>query len=287
MSTPAPARFQRVMRGREVVALSFGAMIGWSWVLMTGHWVTTAGSLGTSIAFAAGGLAIALVGLTYSELASAMPRAGGEHIYTHRALGREWSFVCTWALLFAYANVCLFEAVALPTALEFLIPEIRFHTLWRVLGADVDLGFVLVGAGGALLMTWVNVRGIRPAAVLQTTVTALIVVAGAALIVGAGFNGSLANAQPLVAAPASGILVVLIMVPSMLVGFDVIPQSAEEIDLPPSRIGLLLVVSVFCAVAWYILIAFAAAVALPRRRRRPTTTSAATTCTFWKSTSNR
>ena len=110
-----PERFAKVLRNREVITLAFGAMIGWSWVLMTGLWVEEAGSLGTLIAFAVAGLAIALIGLTYSELVSAMPQAGGEHVYTHRGLGPGWSFFCTWALLLAYVNVCLFEAVALPT----------------------------------------------------------------------------------------------------------------------------------------------------------------------------
>ena len=102
-------QFAKVLKSREVIALSFGAMIGWSWVLMTGVWLGEAGTLGTLIAFLAGGLAITLIGLTYSELAAAMPKAGGEHIYTARALGSNWSFVCTWALLFSYLNVCLFE----------------------------------------------------------------------------------------------------------------------------------------------------------------------------------
>ena len=113
-----PAKFAKVLKSREVIALGFGAMIGWSWVLMTGVWLTNAGTLGTLIAFAVGGFAVALIGLTYSELASAMPKAGGEHVYTLRALGHRWSFACTWALLFAYVNVCLFEAVALPSAIE-------------------------------------------------------------------------------------------------------------------------------------------------------------------------
>ncbi len=256
-------RFARVLRSREVITLSFGAMIGWSWVLMTGVWLQEAGTLGTAVAFAGGGLAIALIGLTYSELASAMPRAGGEHIYTHRALGPKWSFLCTWALLFSYLNVCLFESVALPTAVEYLFPQIRIGTLWNVLGADVDLGFVLLGAAGAIVVTWVNYLGIRTAAFLQSVVTAIIFLAGLLLFSGAALNGSLANAEPWLATPASGILVVLVMVPALLVGFDVIPQSAEEIDLPPNRIGRLLVISVGCAVVWYILIATSVSLGIP------------------------
>ena len=255
-------RFAKVLKSREVVSLAFGAMIGWSWVLMTGVWLTDAGSLGTLIAFAVGGFAVALIGLTYSELAAAMPKAGGEHIYTQRALGHRWSFACTWALLFSYVNVCLFEAVALPSAVEYLLPEIRLGTLWTFLGSDVDLGFVLLGAGAAAAVAWINVLGIRTAAFMQMLVTGLIILSGALLISGAAAFGNLENTRPLVATPATGILAVLIMVPALLVGFDVIPQSAEEIDLPPNKIGRLLVISVACAVGWYVLIAFAVGLGL-------------------------
>mgnify|MGYP001340945072 FL=1 len=250
-------RFAKVLKTPEVIALGFGAMIGWSWVLLTGVWLTAAGTIGTLIAFCVGGLAVTLIGLTYSELASAMPKAGGEHIYTERALGSRWSFVCTWALLFSYVNVCMFEAVALPTAVEYLYPEIRLGTLWNVLDSDVDLGFILIGIGATALVTWVNYLGIRTAALLQAVVTAFIVITGILLISGAITFGDASNAQPWIATPVSGILIVLIMVPSMLIGFDVIPQSAEEIDLPPNKIGRLLIFSVACAVAWYILIAMA------------------------------
>lgn len=256
--------FVRVLKNRDVLALAFGAMIGWSWVLVSGYWVQTAGSLGTLLAFAAGGFAIALVGLTYSELAAAMPKAGGEHVYTHRGLGEGWSLVCTWALLMAYLNVCLFEAVALPTAVEYLLPQIRIGTLWQVLGADVDRGFVLVGAVSAVIVTLVNVLGIKTAARLQSVALLLIVLSGALLLAGALSFGSIANAEPWIATPATGMLSVLIMVPTLLVGFDVIPQSAEEIDLPPARIGTLLVVSVFLAVAWYGMVSLSVALALDR-----------------------
>ena len=270
-----PANFAKVLKSREVIALGFGAMIGWSWVLMTGVWLTNAGTLGTLIAFGLGGFAVALIGLTYSELASAMPKAGGEHVYTLRALGHRWSFACTWALLFSYVNVCLFEAVALPSAIEYLLPDIRMGTLWTFVGSDVDLGFVLIGSSAAALVTWVNILGIRTAAILQSIVTVLIVISGVLLISGAALFGDFENAKPLLATPTTGIISVLIMVPALLVGFDVIPQSAEEIDLPPNTIGKLLVISVACAVAWYVLIAFAVGLALTSEQQATSTMATA------------
>lgn len=264
-----------MLRSREVLTLSFGAMIGWSWVMLTGHWVESAGSLGALLAFGAAGVVIALIGLTYSELAAAMPQAGGEHVYTHEGLGPGWSFVCTWALLMAYWVVCAFESVALPTALEYILPDIRLATLWTLLDAPVHLGFVLIGVGAAIAMTWINVIGIRVAAIVQSIVTGMILLAGLVLFTGAAAHGDLANATPLIATPATGVLTVLIMAPALLVGFDVLPQSAEEIDLPARRIGWLLIGSLLLAVAWYGAISFAAALGLDADARANATMATA------------
>jgi len=242
---------QKVLGARSVIALSFGAMIGWSWVLLSANWVADAGWLGAPLAFLIGGMAIVLIGLLYAELASAMPKAGGEHVYVLRALGPRWSFWCSWALLMAYATVCVFEAVALPTGVEYLLPQIRLATLWSVEGSPVDVGFVAVGVIGTALVTWANYKGIRTAAVVQSIATAIIVACGVLLMTGAALNGSTEQATAPFAHGIAGITAVIIMVPAMLVGFDVIPQSAEEIDLPPRRLGVLLAVSVAFAVAWY------------------------------------
>ena len=104
------------------MALAFGAMVGWSWVALTGVWIAGAGAVGAMLAFLAGGGVLIFVGLTYAELAAAMPQVGGEHVYSGRALGRTASFICTWAILLGYTSVVAFEAVALPTVLEYLLP---------------------------------------------------------------------------------------------------------------------------------------------------------------------
>lgn len=245
--------FVRVLGRKDVLALSFGAMIGWSWVILTGEWILTAGALGAVAAFVGGGVAIGLIGLTYGELASAMPYAGGEHVYSLRALGPGASFVCTWAIVVGYGSVVAFEAVALPTVAEYAIPGFSAGHLWTVAGWDVYASWVGVGVGGAVIMTIVNVLGVRPAAVLQTTVTLLLVAGGALLLLGASLHGQ-APAGPPLANGLTGVLDVLVMVPFLFVGFDVIPQSAEELDLPRREIGRMLMLSVAFAVAWYALV---------------------------------
>lgn len=259
MSLSSPEQqssFIRVLGRKDIIALSFGAMIGWSWVVLTGTWISSAGTLGAILAFVAGGAAITIVGLTYAELASALPYAGGEHVYSHRALGSVASFICTWAIILGYVSVIAFEAVALPTVLDSLVPGLNYGYLWTVAGWDVYLTWVLTGIAGAVLMTTLNVLGVKMVAIVQTVVVLLILLVGLAFVSGSAVSGNAANLQPLFIDGLSGITVVLVMVPFMFVGFDIIPQAAEEIDLPRRDIGSALILSVVMAVAWYGLIIF-------------------------------
>ena len=56
--------FERVLSKKDIIALAFGAMIGWGWVVLTGEWIGKAGSIGSMLAFAMGGIMILFVGLT-------------------------------------------------------------------------------------------------------------------------------------------------------------------------------------------------------------------------------
>ncbi|MFC3284057.1 APC family permease [Litchfieldella rifensis] len=247
----------RVLARKDVLALAFGAMIGWGWIVMTGSWIQSAGSLGAITAFVLGGIAIVLVGLTYAELASAMPQVGGEHVYSYRALGHFSSFLCTWAIALGYVSVVAFEAVALPTVVEHLFPGYSVGYLWTIAGWDVNATWVAVGVLGSLAMMGINYVGIRTVALVQKVVTLLILVVGIMFITGSLFEGERATMEPLFNTSEGvmgGIMMVMIMVPFMFVGFDVIPQAAEEIDLPFREIGKVLMVSVILAVFWYALI---------------------------------
>src|SRR5699024_3302811 len=86
--------------------------------------------------------------------------------------------------------------------------------------------------------------------------TLLIIVAGILLITGSSVAGTTQNMEPLFNKGTAGLLAVVIMTPFMFVGFDVIPQAAEEINLKQKKIGQLLIFSFILAVIWYIAIIF-------------------------------
>ncbi|WP_188454247.1 APC family permease [Virgibacillus oceani] len=246
----------KILGNKDVLALAFGAMIGWGWVVTTGLWITEAGSVGAILAFAIGGTLVIFVGLTYAELASALPLAGGEHVYSYKAMGRLASFITTWAIILGYVSVVAFEAVALPTVFEYLIPNYSQGYMYTIAGWDVTATWAGVGIAGSILITWINYRGIKFSTSIMFILTLLIAIAGILLITGSTVGGNVQNMQPLFEKGIAGLLTVIIMTPFMFVGFDVIPQAAEEINLPRKRIGQLLIFSVLLAVVWYIAVIF-------------------------------
>ncbi len=136
--------------------------------------------------------------------------------------------------------------------------------LWTIVGYDVYASWVAVGMLGAVAMTALNYVGIRPAAVFQGIAVLFLLAIGALLLLGSFVGGSTQNMEPLFVGGFGGLTAVLVAVPFLFVGFDVIPQSAEEIDLPFKQIGKLVVVSVLAAAAFYIVVILTVGSSLPR-----------------------
>ena len=115
---------------------------------------------------------------------------------------------------------------------------------------------------GTIALTWVNYIGIKTAATLNNALTLIIGLGGVLLITGGLFNGETANMAPFFVGGMKGFLGVMIMTPFMFVGFNVIPQAAEEMNLPHKSIGKILIVSVMMAVFFYMLVILAVSASL-------------------------
>lgn len=248
------SKFDRVLGKKDVFSIAFGAMIGWGWVVLAGTWIQKAGTLGAILAFVLGGILILFVGLTYAELTSALPQCGGEQIFSLRALGPNWSFLCTWAIILSYVGVVAFESCALPTVVDYIVPGFKKGYMYTIEGSGVYGTWVAVGVVGSLILTAVNYFGIKPAAFMQSIFTLVIIAIGVVLMAGAVKSGDSSKMTPMLEDGMPGVLSVAVMTPFMLMGFDVIPQAAEEIALPFKKIGKIILLSIFSAVLWYSLI---------------------------------
>jgi APA family basic amino acid/polyamine antiporter len=133
------------------------------WLLMV--WVVT-------------GLLTVAAALSYGELASMMPKAGGQYVYLREAYSPLWGFLYGWTL-FAVIQTGTIAAVAVGFAryLGVLVPWIS-PTSWIM--APVDLGDSyavsfstqqLVAILLILFLTFLNTRGIRLGKLIQNTFT--------------------------------------------------------------------------------------------------------------------
>ena len=259
--------FDKVLNSKDVLVTAFGAMIGWGWVVASGDWILNAGTMGTVIGFIIGGIMIYFVGLTYAELTTAMPKCGGEHLFSYKAFGSIGSFICTWAIILSYIGVVCFEACSLPTIIQYIFPGFLQVKLYSVAGFDIYLTWLITAIIFAILITWVNIRGIKSAAVMQTILTFIIAGVGILLIVMSTLKGDVDNLHGQFITENGmdsvvNILSIAIVAPFYLFGFDVIPQAAEEIKVPLKKLGHIMLLSIVLAVAFYSFVVIAIGISL-------------------------
>jgi amino acid transporter len=263
LTTP-PTQLRRILGRRDVLALAFGAMVGWGWVVLAGDMIARAGTIGSALAFVAGAIMVTFVGLTYAELTSALSRAGGEISFTFCGLGPWASYICGWTLVLAYLSVCAFEAVALPIVAGYLFPGLELGYLYTIAGWRIHLSWVVLGVIGALAIGFINFRGIRMASYVQWSAAVLLLMVGIAFFIPGNLQGNTANLVPHFT-NTTGFLGVVIMTPFLFVGFDVIPQIAEEINLPFRAVGKLILISILIALGWYALVQWTVGLTLPHQ----------------------
>lgn len=263
-------RLKRAVGARGLFSLAFGSIVGVGWVTVLGHWLDRAGPLGSMLAFALGGAVMLAVALCYAELTSAMPVAGGEIAFSYRAFGTAKAFWVGWLLAFGYISVSAFEAASIGRVLAYLWPSLPGPLLYRIFGGEVRAGHLLSGLACSALLTGLNLRGVGVSAGVQTALT-FSIIGAAVLFVGAGIAGGspehllplFTSGSPLAA--AGGVLAVFVTVPLWFVGFDVIPQVAEEAraDVAPARLGRIILASVVWATLFYVLVILAASAVTP------------------------
>jgi APA family basic amino acid/polyamine antiporter len=125
--------------------------------------------------------------LSYGELAAMMPRAGGQYVYLRESLGPLWGFLYGWTLfLVIQTGTIAAVGVAFGKFLGVMFPSISSTNwivhLWKVppirigpmvLG-NMDVGLNtqnLMGIIIIVLLTFVNVRGVRTGAIVQNIFT--------------------------------------------------------------------------------------------------------------------
>ena len=263
-------QLQRGIGKAGMFSLAFGAMIGVGWVTAMGSWLSNAGPLGAVIAFAIGGLLMLSIGLCYAEVTAALPLSGGEVAYAYKAYSTSKAFIVGWFLVFGYLSVSAFEAVSISKVLSYLIPSIDYWQLYSVNGSPIYFSHIALSAVFVLLISVINYTGVKNSARFQVGLTILFISLTIVFVIAGLIMGDWSNLSPSFSGNTSGsivagIAIVLVTVPFWFVGFDTIPQAAEEANdsISPKMIGILIPLSIIAAVCFYMLIIISTSIAAP------------------------
>ena len=240
----------RSLRQRDLVLVVIGTVIGSGIWLVPGTVLrNTAGDPGVAlVVWLVGGVCSLLGALTFAELGSSYPDAGGSYTYVREAFGTFPAFLLGWTLFLAInTGSTATLAVAFATYAGELVP----------LG---DVGKKLLPALMIIVVSAVNIRGVRHAATVQNWSTAVKV--GAILLLaiaglGLGHNGAVSASRAFTASPSSALVsgagVALLGVLWAYEGWINVTNSAGEALDPQRDFSRGIVIGTAALVALYLL----------------------------------
>ncbi len=258
-------KLQRVMRPVDVWGLALGAIIGWGCFVLPGTaFLPKAGPGGTAMGMLIGALLIIVIAVSYGYLIRKFPISGGEFIYAKEAFGKRNAFVCGWAMILAYWSLIPLNATALAMISRYLFPGIiQQGLLYEIAGWEVYAGEVILASSAIILMALLNIRGIKQAAWMQTAIALTLV--GCILVITflvfcISDWSNLAPGFPDGRRWWKGVFSIVAMAPWAFIGFDCIPQSAEEYNFSHRKSTFIMISAVLVAAILYIAVCAVTAV---------------------------
>lgn len=282
MSEPKNA-LRKNLSPAHVWALAFGCIIGWGSFINPGKkFLPNSGVEGTAIAMVLGALVMIIIACTYAYMVPKYPKAGGEFTFTKKCFGKIPAYICGWFLVAAYLTNVPMNSTAIGLIVDGLdgaadILKWGFH--YEVAGFHIYAGEMLLAMSILILFGVLNILGVKKAGVVQTILSGLLIVSILTLTIAALISDkvSFANMHPLwgfdkaAAIDAGGtiesanqfahvgrqgiisaILATFAIAPWAFVGFDTIPQAAEEFKFSYGKVMKIMVVAIIFGAFVYI-----------------------------------
>ena len=248
----------------HITMMGVGMMIGAGVFIGIGNAARIAGPGGMILTFALNGLVALFVAMSYAELSSAVPRAGGAYNFARIAFGRAPSFLAGWMEWFASSVAGSLYAVTFGIYTVHYLSQLGFIP---TPATHLPLLEKLVAVGVASIFVYVNYRGVS-----QTGTTGALLTLGQTLIlafialVGIGTAlyepERLVNFKPFLPHGWTMLLVTMGFTYVAFEGFEVIAQTGDEAIEPRRNLPKAMLYSILIVVLTYVGVSFASLVAV-------------------------
>ncbi len=274
---------KKQLKPLHVWAIAFGCIIGWGSFINPGKkFLPNSGVAGTAIAMLLGALVMIIIAASYAYMVPKYPKAGGEFTFAKVCFGKTAAYLCGWFLLAAYLSNVPMNSTAIGLIVDGLdgsIDILKFGFHYQIAGFDVWMGEMLLATGILILFGCLNIWGVKKAGFVQTVLAATLAFCTITLCVAAllskettainmspiwGFDKSSVVALDATAENVdlyahvgsqgiiSAILATFAIAPWAFVGFDTIPQTAEEFAFPYKRTMSIMAVAIIFGCFVYI-----------------------------------
>jgi amino acid transporter/nucleotide-binding universal stress UspA family protein len=246
----------------HITMMGVGMMIGAGVFLGVGNAIRVAGPGGVLLTFALNGVIALFTAMSYAELSSAVPRAGGAYNFARIAFGRGTSFLAGWMEWFASSVAGSLYAVT------FALYTVHYLTQLGLINLS-DPGLFFLEKGVAILVAvffiFINYRGASETGTLGVLFTlgqtvTLVFIALVGVITAMADPTRLANFQPFMPNGWEKLLITMGFTYVAFEGFEVIAQTGDEAIDPRRNLPKAMLYSIFIVVFTYVGVAFASIV---------------------------
>ena len=186
--------FLKVISRLDATAIVAGSMIGSGIFIVSAEIARTVHNPGLLLlVWAVSGVVTLLGAMTYSELAAMFPKAGGQYVYLREGISPLFGYLYGWTLfLVIQTGTIAAVAVAFARFTAVFFPQITPEVFLGIaINFPQPIGPIEVGLSlqrilailSIALLTWINIRGVKMAAFVQTSLTILKIAALFFLIV--------------------------------------------------------------------------------------------------------
>lgn len=264
-----PERMAKTLKPRWVFAIALGSAVGWGAFILPTDWLATGGPLGALTGFAIGAGLMLIIAVSYGFLIRTFPVSGGELAYALIGFGRVHAFFAGWFLTLGYVCIVALNASALALLFRKIMPSVMEQGyLYTVAGWDVYLPEILISIAALVVFAFLNIRGTALTGRIQFWACMLMIIAVAAIIVSviASPSTHLDNMSPALpdgVSPIAAIIAIVAIAPWAFIGFDNVPQAAEEFDFSPAKALRLIILAIVTAAVLYMAMLVSVSMAEP------------------------
>lgn len=230
-----------------MLAMAVGIIVG-PWMPQMPFWFSLSGPSISLVFLIIMVLAVPII-LAYGELTSMLPFAGGGYNFARNALGFTPAWITGWFMILLYLSATAFMAPATARMLQALFMLTQLPE--SLIG--------LAGIGFMLAFSILNTFSVNASARLQFIMVFAMVAIGVATFIWffSSEKWTTDNLTPFFTTGPTGFTVAVGVMFLMVIGFDCIPQLAEEANYPSRDMVWIMLASVFISETMFALICFA------------------------------